>query len=383
MRIYLDHNATTPVRPEVADAMSAALREYGGNPSSPHAEGMAARRAIERAREQVAHLVGAEPEQVIFTSGATEANNAVLHGVLESAPRARHIVSSTADHPSVAEPLAALCETGALSLTQVPVDEDGRIRVSAFEAALTSRADSTLVSLLLANNETGVLQDAAALAERAHAQGIPVHLDATQAVGKLPVAVATLGADWLVASAHKLNGPKGVGFLVERGTARALPAYLRGGSQEKGRRGGTENLPGIVGLGVACELARLELAARMAQMEKLRDQLWQGIERSVPRVRRNGDAAFVLCNTLNVEFIGCAGDVLLQALDGEGVAVSTGAACHSGSIDPSSVLLAMGRSPEQARASLRFSLGFSNTEAEIERVIALLPSLVRRVRELE
>jgi cysteine desulfurase len=380
MRIYLDHNATTPLRPEVVDAMATALRERWGNPSSTHAEGAAARNALERAREQVAELVGAAPREVIFTSGATEANNLVLHGALSVAlgrGRGRHIVTSTVEHPSVEEPLRALEEEGA-AVTRVPVDRDGRLDPEAVAVAL--RDDTALLSVILANNETGVVQDAAKLAERAHARGIPVHFDATQAVGKQPLDAVALGADLLSGTAHKLNGPKGAGFLVDRSHL-PLPPLLRGGPQERRRRGGTENVAGIVGLGVACALARAELADRHRHVSALRDALWRGIEARVPCVRRNGDPAHVLPNTLSVEFEGANGEVLLEALDLEGVAVSGGAACHSGSIEPSGVLLAMGRTPAQARGTLRFSVGPSNTAAEIERVLELLPPLVARVRE--
>ena len=376
MRIYLDHNATTPLRPEVVEAMATALRERWGNPSSTHAEGAAARAALERAREQVAALVGASPREVIFTSGATEANNMALRGVL-AASRGRHVVTTTVEHPSVEEPLRALEDEG-LTVTRVPVDAGGRLDPEAVAAAL--RDDTALLSVILANNETGVVQDAAKLAERAHARGIPVHFDATQAVGKQPVDAVALGADLLSGTAHKLNGPKGSGFLVAR-TRLPLPALLRGGPQERRRRGGTENVAGIVGLGVACALARAEQGERHAHVSALRDALWRGLSARVPRLRRNGDPSHVLSNTLSVEFEGANGEVLLEALDLEDVAVSAGAACHSGSIEPSGVLMAMGRSQAQARGTLRFSVGPGNTAAEIERVLELLPPLVARVRE--
>jgi cysteine desulfurase len=376
MRIYLDHNATTPVRPEVVDAMAAALRERFGNPSSTHAEGAAARVALERAREQVAALLGVAPREVWFTSGATEANNTAIAGAL-ALGRGRHVVTTSVEHPSVEEPLRSF-ERAGVAVTRVGVDRDGRLDPEAVAAAL--RDDTALLSVILANNETGVLQDGAKLAEAAHARGVLLHLDATQAVGKLPLDAVALGADLLAGTAHKLNGPKGVGFLVDR-TRPGLPAFVEGGPQERRRRGGTENLAGIVGLGVASALAGAELEARRRHVTALRDALWAGLLARVPRVRRNGSATDVLPNTLNVEIEGLAGEVLLEALDLEGVSVSAGAACHSGSIEPSPVLLAMGRTPEQARGSLRFSLGPSNTAAEIERVLELLPPLVARVRE--
>jgi cysteine desulfurase len=377
VRIYLDHNATTPVREEVAEAMLRALRDGFGNPSSVHAEGAAARAAVERAREQAAALVGAEPAELIFTSGASEANNAALAGMLGAAGPGSRLVTTTAEHPSVEEPAAAL-EARGHRVTRVPVDADGRIDAAAFAAALAEPA--ALASLLFANNETGVLQDAAALAACCAERGVPLHLDATQAVGKWPVQRAALGADLLSASAHKFGGPKGAGFLVQR-RGLALEPWLRGGPQERGRRGGTENVAGIVGLGVACELAARELETRVREWGRLRDRLWEGIREKIPRVRRNGCARHALPSTLSVEFIGADGEALLQALDLEGVAVSAGAACHSGSVTPSRVLRAMGRSDAEARASLRLSLGHGVGDAEIERVLALLPDLVARVRE--
>lgn len=375
MRIYLDHNATTPVRDEVVDAMLDVLRHHHGNPSSTHAEGSAARRLLEQAREQVARLLGAAPDEVIFTGSATESNNTVL-AMAVSEGRGQHVVTTTVEHPSVEEPLAVLSRAGEVEVTRVPVDADGRVDPESVRAAL--RDDTAVVSILLANNETGVVQDVAAIAAVAAERDVPLHVDATQAVGKIPIDVNALGARWLVGSAHKFNGPKGAGFLVARGAP--VHPYLHGGPQEKRRRGGTENLAGIVGLGAACALAEAELDARTEHVRALRDRLWEGIRKSVPDVVRNGDPEHVLPNTLNVAFEDTAGEILLEVLDGEGVAVSAGAACHSGSIDPSHVLTAMGRTPEQARGCLRFSVGPGNTADEIERVVAMLPELVARVR---
>jgi cysteine desulfurase len=377
MRIYLDHNATTPLRDEVADAMSECLRSNWGNPSSTHAEGARARSAVERARRQVAELVSAEPEAVFFTGGATEANNAVLQELLAPDARERRLVTSTVEHPSVAE-VADLLEDAGVQVARVPVDASGRIEPARIDEAMGD--DPTLVSLIWANNETGVLQDVSEIARRVQDRGGRLHVDATQALGKIPIDLSTLAVSQLSCSAHKLNGPKGVGALVDRGEA-PVATLLHGGGQERRRRGGTENVAGIVGFGVACELARLELPERMRRYAGLRDRLWRGIEARVPRVHRNGDPDHVLPNTLNVEFEGAAGDVLLQALDVEGVAVSAGAACHSGSISPSHVLSAMGRTPEQARATLRLSVGHGVDEAQVDRAVELLGELVGRARE--
>lgn len=371
MRIYLDHNATTPVREEVVDAMTVALRTLYGNPSSVHEEGAAARAAIESARSRTASLLGVAPRCVLFTSGASEANNMVLRSLVGEG----HVVASTADHPSVEAPLDAL-ERGGRRVVRVRLGRSGRLAPDRVEAEL---AGASLLCVLLANNETGVLQPLDVLTERARAYHVPVLVDATQAVGKIPLDFGSGHADFVSLSAHKFGGPKGTGCLVTPSGAE-LSALIRGGPQEARRRGGTENVAGIVGLGVACELARRELLMRGTRYAELRDRLWRGIAEKIPNVTRNGDPDHMLPNTLNVTFEGVAGELLLQALDVEGVAVSAGAACASGSIEPSRVLLALGLSSEEARATLRFSVGHENTRAEIDQVVALLPDLVTRVR---
>ena len=380
MRIYLDHNATSPVRDEVVDAMSRALRERWGNPSSVHAEGAAARAAVERARESVAKLVGVSPREVIFTSGASEASNAVL-AALAGGPGAagRHVVTTAVEHPSVEAPLQAL-EAQGLRVTRLPVDAEGRVDPAGFSAALEPA--TALASVLHAHNETGVLQPLAELAARARAQGVALHADVTQAAGRMPLDLTRLGVDFASLSAHKLGGPKGVGCLAARGGAPVEP-LLRGGPQERGRRGGTENVPGIVGFGVACELALRELPRREVAWAELRDRLWEGIAAKVPGARRIGSRVHVLANTLCVCFPGAAGDLLVQALDLEGVAVSSGAACASGSVEPSRALRAYGLDAAAARASLRFSLGHGVDAVQIDHVLALLPDLVARVRAAE
>jgi cysteine desulfurase len=366
------------VREEVAEAMARVLRDCPGNPSSVHAEGSAARAQVDRARVRVASLLGVEPDDVLFSGGATESNNTALCCVAPArGPGRRHIVASNAEHPSVEAPLAAL-EASGWRVTRVPVDADGLL--DAEEVARAIDDETALVSILWANNETGVIQPMAAIAERVRAQGVPLHVDATQAIGKIRVDLRELPADLLSLSAHKFNGPKGVGCLVVRGGLTFDP-LLRGGPQERRRRGGTEDVAGIAGLGEACALAERELPERAVRYAQLRDRLWEGIQAKVPQVRSNGAVQRLLPNTLNVEFAGAAGEVLLQALDLEGVAVSSGAACASGSIEPSRVLLAMGRSPREARASLRLSVGHGVDEAQIDRVLALLPDLVARVRE--
>ena len=376
MRIYLDHNATTPPRPEVVERMTAVLRERPGNPSSAHAEGAAARAEVEVARASVAELLAAQPDQIVFCAGASEANNTALCGWAAVQPAPGHIVSSRIEHPSVEEPLRAL-EAAGWRVTRLPVDAGGEIRPDDLAAAI--EADTRLVSIIWANNETGVVQPMAALVRVAHERGVPLHADATQAIGKIPVNFAAVPVDLASGSAHKFNGPKGVGFLFVRGTA-VPSAWVRGGPQERRLRGGTHNVAGIAGLGVAAQLAARELPERERHYRGLRDRLWDGIAAKIPAVYRNGRPDVVLPNTLNVEFRDAAGDVLLEALDLEGVAVSAGAACASGSIEPSPTLTAMGRTPEQALGSLRLSVGYGVDEAQIDRVLGLLPELVARVR---
>jgi len=379
-RIYLDHNATTPLHPEVVEAMARVLRDVPGNPSSAHALGAAARAELETARERVAALVGFRPDEIVFTAGATESNNTALaSALLGPGGPAGHLVTSTIEHPSVVEPAARLAAGGA-KVTRVGVDGEGRLDPAAVAAALGP--ETRLVSVLWANNETGVVQDVAAIAEDAAARGVPVHLDATQAVGKLPVDGVRLPVAMLSGSAHKLYGPKGCGFLAVR-TGVELAPWVLGGPQERRRRGGTENVAGAVGLGVAAERALREREARERSARALRDRLWAGITGAIADVRCNAPLDRCLPNTLSVEFRGAAGDVLVEALDLEGICVSSGAACASGSIEPSHVLTALGRTPAEARATVRFSVGEGVDEAQVDRVLSVLPALVARVRELE
>ena len=381
MRIYLDHNATTPLRSEVVQEVLRVLEGEHGNPSSTHQEGAAARATIERARDRVASSLNVASDAVWFTAGATEANSTVLRGVLgdpwSDASEPRHVVTTQTEHPSVRAPLEEF-EARGHRVTWLRVDADGWLDPALVEDALEPNTD--LVSIIWANNETGVIQPIREIGERVKARGVKFHVDATQALGKAPVDLRAAQVDFASVSAHKLNGPKGVGCLVAC-QPDALPPLLVGGGQERGHRGGTENVASIAGFGVACELALVELASRMEQYASLRDRLWEGIRAKVPRVRRNGAPAETLVNTLNVEFEGTPGEVLLQALDLEGVAVSAGAACHSGSVSPSHVLVAMGRSSEQARGCLRLSVGHGIDAAQIDRVIELLGELVPRVRE--
>ena len=376
MRIYLDHNATTPVRPSVAEAMSGVLRAEFGNPSSVYEEGALARARVEAARSELARLLAIEPRSIRWTGGATEANNTLLFGLLSPGD---HIVTTEIEHPSVAAPLELL-ESRGVEVTRIAPDETGCVAAETVLGAV--RSDTRLVSVIWANNETGSLQPVADIVDGCRARGVMTHSDATQAVGKAVINLASVPLDFLSTSAHKLGGPKGVGALIVRGDPK-LPAYLHGGGQEYGLRGGTENVAGIVGFGEACVLAREELADRLVRHGGLRDRLWAGLQKRIDGLRWNGDRDRQLSNTLNVEFEGLAGEVLVQALDVEGIAVSAGAACHSGSIEPSKILLAMGRTPEQARASIRLSVGWGVDEGQVDRVAEVLGTLVPRIRAAE
>jgi tRNA (5-methylaminomethyl-2-thiouridylate)-methyltransferase len=378
MSIYLDHNATTPPAPEVMEAMASALRELPGNPSSPHGPGRAARSALERARAEVAALVGATAEEIVFTSGGTEGNELAIGGLLRGRRAMRgssarpHVVSSPLEHPSVLGALAG----ADVELTLLPVAGDGTIDPGILRAAL--RPDTALVTLALANHELGNIYDLATLAAIAHDGGALFHADAVQAAGKIPVDVRALGVDALTLSAHKLHGPKGSGAIFLRRGVPFDPAG-RGGHQERERRAGTENVAGIVGFGVAARLAAADLSSEGARISSLRARLEARLL-AIPDARRQGDPARALPGTLNIGFAGAPGQLVAAALDLEGVAVSTGAACTSGSLDPSPVLLALGLSRQEATCALRFGLGRGTTVEEIERAAALVSEIVARVR---
>ncbi len=379
MRIYLDHNATTPVDPRVADAMNEAVRKCFGNASSVHAFGQAAKAALDDARSAVADLLGARPNDVIFTGGGTEADNLALRGVAEASFRSgrRHIIASAIEHEAVLNTLKALSKRG-WTCTLLPAGPGGVVRPEDLEAAATD--ETALVSVMHANNEIGTLQPVAKLAEIAHRRGALFHTDAVQTAGKLPLDVNALGVDLLSISAHKFNGPKGVGALwIRRGTR--LVAPLTGGRQERNRRAGTENVPGIVGLGVAAGLAARKPAHEAPRLRALRDRLESAILERIPDATVNGGGERVP-NTTNISFHGVEAEALLIALDLEGIAVSTGSACSSGTLEPSHVLRAMGLAPRRAQSSIRFSLGAGNTDEEMARVADALPPLVARLRAL-
>jgi cysteine desulfurase len=378
--VYLDHNATTPPAPEVVEAVARALADQIGNPSSIHAFGQRAKAALDEARVATAALVGAEPGDVVFTGGGTESDNLAVRGVIEALETTvrRRVVVSAVEHEAVINTAKALGRRG-VAVTTLAVDSDGLVSPDALAAALGP--DVALVSIMTANNETGVIQPVAELSAVAHAHGALVHTDAVQAVGKIPVDVRALGVDLLSLTGHKFRGPKGVGALwIRRGTKLTSP--ITGGRQERSRRAGTENVPGIVGLGVAACLARTRLAQDAARMGSLRDRLERGILESVPGTVVNGGGAPRVPNTANISFERVEAESLLIALDLEGIAVSTGSACSSGTLEPSHVLRAMGLAPRRVQGSLRFSLGPTTTAEEIERLLEVLPRVVQRVRSV-
>ncbi len=375
-RIYMDHAATTPVDPRVVDAMLAYFTERFGNASSVHQFGQEAREAVDRAREAVARAIGAQPSEIVFTSGATEADNfAVLGTAWANEDRGRHIITSAVEHHAVLEPCRFL-ESRGFEVTYVPVDRYGRVDPDDVRRAI--RPDTILISVMHANNEIGTLQPVAEIARLGRERGILVHTDATQSVGILPVRVDELGVDLLSLSAHKRYGPKGVGALYIRRGAR-VARIQHGGAHERNRRAGTENVPGIVGMGAALDLAVQEMEEEAARLRRLRDRMIAGLLQ-IDGARLNGHPTERLPGNVNVSFAGTDSESLLLALDLRGVAASSGSACTAGSLEPSHVLSAIGLPPEVAAGTLRFSLGRGTTEQDVDDVLALMPEIVAAVR---
>jgi cysteine desulfurase len=380
MRIYFDHNATTPVAPAVAEAMSRVLTEDFGNASSVHHFGQRAKARLDEARSDVGALVGAEPAEIVFTSGGTEADNLALRGAAEALEPTgrRHLIASAIEHEAVLVTLKALARRG-WTTTLLPVDATGIVSPDALAAALTDQ--TAVVSVMHANNEIGTIQPIGALAALAGARGALFHTDAVQSVGKIPVNVRDLGVDLLSLSAHKFNGPKGAGALwIKRGTR--LTAHMTGGKHERNRRAGTENVPALAGLGVAARLAAAKLAPEAARLSALRDRLEEGILARVPGTAVNGARTPRVPNTTNISFDGVEAESLLIALDLEGIAVSTGSACSSGTLEPSHVLRAMGLPAHRTQNSIRISLGAGNTSDEVDVLLSKLPPIVEKLRSL-
>jgi cysteine desulfurase len=374
--LYLDHNASTPVRPEVAEAMQQALRDLGANPSSAHREGQRVRAALERARALTASLVGAAEHELVFVSGGTEGDHlAIVGSAWAQRERGKHVACAAIEHHAVHGALEVLERLGWTHST-LPCDTNG---MTPPDSVNDLPAGVTVLSLMLANNETGVVQPVAALAARARARGVRVHCDAVQAAGKVPVNVDSLGVDYLVFSAHKFGGPKGVGALIVRKRAPLEPLF-RGSAHEHGLRGGTENVPGIIGMGAAAELAARELAGESTRLLALRKQFEALLRAAVPDLVVHGAGAPRLPNTVNASFPGARSDHMLLALDARGLAASAGAACASGGVEPSPVLVAMAVPRELAVCALRFSLGHSTSAADVERAAAIVGESVRAVR---
>lgn len=382
-RIYLDHSATTPVDARVADALARSLTQNFGNPSSVHGFGQQARAAVDRARREVAALINARPNEIIFTSGGTEGNNLALRGICEASTQ-RHIITSAIEHPSVRGVCSALEQRG-WEVTRLPVYENGIVRVEDVRAAL--RPDTVLVSVMLANNEIGTIQPVSEIGELIREQRtngqkhLYLHTDAVQAAGRMALNAEELGCDLLTMSAHKLYAPKGVGALYVRRGVRLVGQNI-GGHQERERRAGTENVPGIVAFGEAARLAREELHERTTHDAQLRDSLERKVERAIPDIVLNGDRNKRLPHLSNISFRYIEGEGLLINLDLQGVAVSTGSACSSGTLEPSPVIRALGVDDEIARGSIRFSFGKDNTDADVDYTVKVLAQAVKRLRAL-
>jgi cysteine desulfurase len=384
-RIYLDHNATTPVHPIVLEAMLPYMGSEFGNPSSAHYFGQRASQAIEGAREVVAALIGARSSEIVFTSGGTEADNAAILGVVGHAQRTQkqsgrsplHVITTAIEHDAVLNACRAL-EARGVSVTYVPAGRDGIVSLDAIRSAL--RPETALISVMHANNEIGTLQPIEEIGQIAAEADIPFHTDAVQSAGKIPIDVNRFGVDLLSLSAHKFYGPKGVGALFIRKGVEIDP-LLYGGGNERGRRAGTENVASIVGLGKACELARRDMAEASAHLCELRNRLEEGLLARIHGARINGDPARRVPNTSSLMLLGVDSESLVIALDLAGLACSAGAACSSGAVDPSHVLTAIGLAAAEARASLRFSVGRANTREEIDKALELIPAAVTRQRD--
>lgn len=379
--IYLDYNATTPVDSRVLDSMIPYMTEYYGNPSSIHSSGSKAKAAIDNSREQVSELISAKPKEIVFTSGGSESNNcAIIGAAIALRTKGNHLVTTTIEHASILETFRFLGNYG-FKVTLIGVDHHGLIDLDELRESI--KEDTILVSAMFANNETGVVLPINEIAAIVKEKGVIFHTDAVQACGKIDISLNEIPADMLSISAHKICGPKGVGAIYVREGVKLAP-FIHGGGQERGRRSGTENVPGVVGFGKACEIAKDEIRSQVVEagIKGLRDELHRQISEALVGVSLNGHPEKRLANTLNVSFEGLEGDSLVQSLDLEGIAISTGSACSEGNIDPSHVLLAMGLSEQRASSSVRFSFGRYNGKKDVDKVVEVLPGIVERIRQV-
>ena len=378
--IYLDYNATTPLDPRVLEEMAPYLAENYGNPSSIHSPGSVARAAVDCARERVSGCLGARPGEIVFTSGGSESNNFAIKGLAYAlSDRGKHLITTAVEHASCLETFRFLERRG-FEVTYLPVDSFGLVYPEQFREAITER--TILVSCMYVNNETGVISPIREIGEIARERGVIFHTDAVQALGKVEIDFADLPVDMASFSAHKICGPKGAGALyVRKGVG--LESFVHGGGQERGKRSGTENVAAVCGFGFACELLRGQVEFENKRLTNLRDHLFEELSRRIKDVYLNGHPDARVCNTLNVGFSGTPGDSVVMNLDTEDVAVSTGSACSEGNVDASHVLIAMGREEKEALSSVRFSFGRFTREEEVDRVIDLLPAVVRRIREIQ
>ena len=378
-KVYLDNAATTALSPKVLKKMMPYLTDIYGNASSPHSFGQTARIGVEHAREQVARAINADPSEIVFTGCGTESDNTVLFGVAERyAKKGDHIITTNVEHHAILHSCAALEKKG-IKVTYLPVDKDGLVTPEQVRDAITDK--TILVSVMFANNEVGTIMPIPEIAAVCHEKGVLFHTDAVQAAGHIPIDVKAMGIDMLSISGHKFHGPKGVGVLYERKGIR-LPSYIIGGEQEKGRRAGTENVAGIVGLGEALELAVTKMSETSARMTRMRDRLIEGIEATIPEVKLNGHRTKRLPNNVNFSIKYIEGESILLMLDMAGIAASSGSACTSGSLDPSHVLLALGLTHEVAHGSVRMTLGDDTTDEDIDYVLETLPKVAHRLRAM-
>lgn len=378
-KVYLDNAATTALSPKVLEKMMPYLTDIYGNASSPHSFGQTARIGVEHAREQVARAINADPSEIVFTGCGTESDNTVLFGVAERyAKKGDHIITTNVEHHAILHSCAALEKKG-IKVTYLPVDKDGLVTPEQVRDAITDK--TILVSVMFANNEVGTIMPIPEIAAVCHEKGVLFHTDAVQAAGHIPIDVKAMGIDMLSISGHKFHGPKGVGVLYERKGIR-LPSYIIGGEQEKGRRAGTENVAGIVGLGEALELAVTNMSETSARMTRMRDRLIEGIEATIPEVKLNGHRTKRLPNNVNFSIKYIEGESILLMLDMAGIAASSGSACTSGSLDPSHVLLALGLTHEVAHGSVRMTLGDDTTDEDIDYVLEKLPKVAHRLRAM-